>query len=138
MAALKFHIVKKYTTNQNQKGTGYAFKDFVFDCVQKMAETQEREDEKASTDDYALPSISTAQTPLSCKRLPVKDSVDHLQVGLRKHKMVHVPASEKKEICGIKKVHSLFSTQRKKGNQLYVFGLRCGTCFGEYYVKENC
>jgi hypothetical protein len=33
----KFSI-KKYTTNQNKKGNGYAFKDFLLDFVQKMTE----------------------------------------------------------------------------------------------------
>jgi hypothetical protein len=32
----QFHIVKKkYTTNQNQKAKGYAFKDFILDWLRK-------------------------------------------------------------------------------------------------------
>jgi hypothetical protein len=30
----QFHI-KTYTTNQNQKGEGCAFKDVILDCVQR-------------------------------------------------------------------------------------------------------
>jgi hypothetical protein len=37
MAALHSSILlKKYTTNPNQKGKGYAFKGCIVDCVQKM------------------------------------------------------------------------------------------------------
>jgi hypothetical protein len=33
----QLHLVeKKYTTNQNQNDQGYAFKDSVLDCVQKI------------------------------------------------------------------------------------------------------
>jgi hypothetical protein len=42
MAALNsFVLFKKYTTNQNQKGKGYAFKDFILDCVQETTEPEE-------------------------------------------------------------------------------------------------
>jgi Holliday junction resolvasome RuvABC endonuclease subunit len=51
MATLDISILlKKYTTNQNWKGKGYAFKDFIPACVQKMMEAAEVEDEKDSAD----------------------------------------------------------------------------------------
>jgi len=37
-----FTVVKKYTTNQNQKGKGYALKDFIRECVRNMTEPRER------------------------------------------------------------------------------------------------
>jgi hypothetical protein len=46
-----FTLVKKYTTNQNQKCKGYAVKDFILDYVWSMTEPEEREDEKLSTED---------------------------------------------------------------------------------------
>ena len=46
----QFHVVQKYTTNLNRKGKGYAFKDFIPACVQKMTEAAEGEDEKDSAD----------------------------------------------------------------------------------------
>jgi hypothetical protein len=46
-----FTLVKKYTTNQNQKGNGYTLKDFILDCVWSMTEPEGREDEKHSTED---------------------------------------------------------------------------------------
>jgi hypothetical protein len=43
MAALNSSILlKNFTTNQNQEGKGYAFKDFIRDCVEKMRATRER------------------------------------------------------------------------------------------------
>ena len=44
-------LFKKYTTNHNEKGKGYAFQDFMLDGVQKMTESLERKDEKDGTDD---------------------------------------------------------------------------------------
>jgi len=41
-----FILFTKYTTNQNQKGKGYAFKDFILDCVWEMTEPENREDRK--------------------------------------------------------------------------------------------
>jgi hypothetical protein len=50
MAALNsFTLSKKYTTNEIQKCKGYAFKDFILDCVRKMTEPEGREDENDST-----------------------------------------------------------------------------------------
>jgi hypothetical protein len=51
-----FILFTKYTTNQNQKGKSYAFKDFTLDCVWEMTEPKKREDEKNSADDKSLPS----------------------------------------------------------------------------------
>ena len=49
MAGLNiFILLKNYTTNQKQKGKGYAFKDFILDCVQKMMKSEEEEDERDS------------------------------------------------------------------------------------------
>ena len=46
MAGLNISILKK--KHQKQKGKGYAFKDFILDCVQKMMESEEEEDERDS------------------------------------------------------------------------------------------
>lgn len=52
MVALNSSIpFKKYTTNHNQKGKGYAFQDFMLDGVQKMTEPLERKDGEDGTDD---------------------------------------------------------------------------------------
>jgi hypothetical protein len=68
MATLNnFILFKKYTTHPNPKGKGYAFKDFILDCTEKMTEPQEREDKKDSTDDDSLVSMSPAPTPPPCK-----------------------------------------------------------------------
>jgi hypothetical protein len=62
MAALNSFIFKKHTTNQKQKGKGYAFKDFILDCVQEMTEPDERKDGKNSAGDESLALTSTART----------------------------------------------------------------------------
>jgi len=41
-----FILFTKYTTNQHQKGKGYAFKDFILDCVWEMTEPKKRDDRK--------------------------------------------------------------------------------------------
>lgn len=51
MAALKFHLKKESTTNQNWKGKDYTFKEFISDCVQKMTEPAQREGGNDSTVD---------------------------------------------------------------------------------------
>jgi hypothetical protein len=67
IAALNsFILFKKYTTNQNEEGNGYAFKDFILEFVQKITEQEEREDEKDSTIEL-LASTSTASAPLPHK-----------------------------------------------------------------------
>lgn len=38
------HIVQKYTTYKNKKHKGYAFKDSILDCVQKMMKPEGGED----------------------------------------------------------------------------------------------
>jgi hypothetical protein len=73
----QFHTVqKKYTTNQNKKGKGSAFKDFLLDCAQKITEPAESEKEKDSADDESLASISTVPTPPPRKRPPVTDPAE--------------------------------------------------------------
>jgi len=47
-----FHIIQKYITNQNQRGICYAVKDIIRDCIQKMTEVEEREDEKNGADKH--------------------------------------------------------------------------------------
>lgn len=54
-------MFKKHTTNQKQKGKGYAIKDFIL-CVQEMIEPDERKDGKDSADDESLALTSTALT----------------------------------------------------------------------------
>ena len=61
MAALNSFMFKKHTTNQKQKGKGYAIKDFIL-CVQEMIEPDERKDGKDSADDESLALTSTALT----------------------------------------------------------------------------
>jgi hypothetical protein len=90
-----------------------------------MTQPQGKEYKKDGTDDESLASTSRALTPPPQKQPLVKDPGDSLQGGLKKHKMVHVPPNKKKSTASRK--CSLFSTQRKKGNQFYVFGLRSGT-----------
>jgi hypothetical protein len=47
MAALNSSILlKTFNTNQNQKGKGYAFRDFILDCVEKMRATRERRQDR--------------------------------------------------------------------------------------------
>lgn len=46
----QFHIVQKIHHKPKSEGKGYAFKDFIPACVQKMAEAAEGEDEKDSAD----------------------------------------------------------------------------------------
>jgi len=50
---------KKHTTNQKQKGKGYAFKDFILDCVQEMTEPDKGKD---GAGDESLALTSTART----------------------------------------------------------------------------
>jgi hypothetical protein len=57
----------------------------------------------------------------------VKEPADRLQGGLRKHKIVQVPPTEKKERSGIENVYRLFRTQTKKRNQFYTLDWQCGT-----------
>jgi len=62
MATLNSFVFKKHTTNQKQKGKGYAFKDFILDCVQEMTEHDKRKDGKDSAGDESLTLTSTAWT----------------------------------------------------------------------------
>jgi hypothetical protein len=68
MTALNsFTLFKKYTTNQNEKGSkGYASMDIILDCVDKMGVTRERR-RKDDADDESLTSTSTVPTPPPCK-----------------------------------------------------------------------
>jgi hypothetical protein len=75
-------LFKKFKTNHNQKGKGWAFTDFMVDCVEKMTEPQEREDEKDRAGNGPLASISTARK-LPRKRQPGKGPFDLLQSGLQ-------------------------------------------------------
>ena len=86
IAALNNSVLfKKYITNQ--KGKGYAFEDLILDCVKKMTQSAQREGDSLSTESESLASTSTALTEPLCKQLPVTDVVDHLQGGLKIHKM---------------------------------------------------
>jgi hypothetical protein len=61
IAALNtFILFKIYTTNQNEKGKDYAFKDLILDYVKKMTEPAQREGENKSAEDETLASTSTA------------------------------------------------------------------------------
>jgi len=53
-AALKSSLFEKYTTFQYQKAKGCAFKDFILDCVHKVTDPSEGEDEKGSEDNESL------------------------------------------------------------------------------------
>ena len=91
-------LLKKYTTNQNCKGKGYVFKDFIPACVQKMMEAAEVEDEKDSADSAVhqqhrhYSHTKTADNGSSC-----------LQVGLKMNKMADVPPSEKKKVAALRR-----------------------------------
>jgi hypothetical protein len=64
-----FLLFTKNTTNQNQKGKGYAFKDFILYCLGNDRARKERR-YKDSADDESLPSTSTVPappTPPACK-----------------------------------------------------------------------
>jgi hypothetical protein len=39
-------LFKIFKTNQNQKKKGYAFKDLILDCVEKMSATKQRRQER--------------------------------------------------------------------------------------------
>jgi hypothetical protein len=41
-------LFKKYTTDQNQKSKDYTFKDFILDCVHKMTDPAQTQDENSS------------------------------------------------------------------------------------------
>lgn len=101
-------LFKKYIGNQNQKGKGYAFEDLILDCVKKMTQPAQREGDSLSTEGESLASTSTAPTEPSCKQLLVADVVDLLQRGLKIHKIVYVPLSEK-ERYSREKLESLLS-----------------------------
>jgi hypothetical protein len=62
VAALNSFVLKKYTTNQKQKGKGYAFKDVILDCIQEMTEPDERKDGIESAGDESPAFTSTART----------------------------------------------------------------------------
>ena len=53
---------KNYITNQNQKCKGWAFRDFIFDCVQKKTEQEGREDDEVSADVESVDSTFRAST----------------------------------------------------------------------------
>jgi hypothetical protein len=85
-----FILFKKYSTHQKKK-----VKALIPDCVREMIEPAQGEDENYSSDDESQAATSTAPTPPTPKRPPVKEPADRLQGGLRKRKMVQVPPTEK-------------------------------------------
>jgi hypothetical protein len=107
-------LFKKYITNQNEKGKGYAFEDLILDCVKKMTQTAEREGGNLSTEGESVASTSTARTEPSCKQLPVADVFHLLQGRLKIHEMVYVPLSEKERYEGrlTSNAHSEISRER--------------------------
>jgi hypothetical protein len=66
-------LLKKYTTNQNNKGKGFVFKDFIIDCVQEITDVAQTEEKKGSTHNESLALTSTALIIQSCRRQPVMD-----------------------------------------------------------------
>jgi hypothetical protein len=68
----QFHILKKIHHKHKSKGQDWAFRDFVFDCVQKMTEQEGREDEEVSADDESVASTLRASTAEPSKRPRVK------------------------------------------------------------------
>jgi hypothetical protein len=46
--AKQFHSVQKHTTDQNQKGKDYAFKDFILYLIQEITDSAWREGENDS------------------------------------------------------------------------------------------
>jgi hypothetical protein len=51
--------LKKFTTFQYQKDKGFTFKDFILDCVQKVTDPSQGEDEKGSGDNESLATVLT-------------------------------------------------------------------------------
>jgi hypothetical protein len=104
----------KYTTNQNQKGKGCALKDLILDCVQKITEPSEREDENGSADhEESLAIISPAPSPSPLtphKRLPVKDPADCSQLDLKLLKWFMFFTKFKKNDAAMRKCRILVST----------------------------
>jgi len=62
-AAVKSSIFEKFTTFQYQKDKGFAFKDFILNCVQKVTDPSEGEDEKVSGDNESLATVLTTPQP---------------------------------------------------------------------------
>lgn len=62
-AAVKSSIFEKFTTFQYQKDKGFAFKDFILNCVQKVTDPSEGEDEKVSGDSESLATVLTTPQP---------------------------------------------------------------------------
>jgi hypothetical protein len=110
MATLNsFILFKKNTTKGKYKKSKYKFKDFILDCVEKMTESNkqcvEGEVSINEVNGETIASDSSAVTPPSAtlKRPPVKDPANRLEGGLKIHKMVHVPASNKKKNGAMRK-----------------------------------
>jgi hypothetical protein len=93
-----FILLKKFTTNQNQKGKGYAFKYFILDSVRKMIEPEEREEENDSADDEPVASRSTAPMSRPRKRQPMQVPVWRVLAASQEYKWFH---QVKKDRCGI-------------------------------------
>jgi len=85
-----FHIVQKI--HRNQKGKYSKFRGLILDCIQKIMELVQREDECVST---------SAQLPF--RSLSVVNLANRLQDGYEICKMVHVPLSEIKKHGAMKK-----------------------------------
>ena len=132
-------LFKKLKKNQNQKCTGYAFKDYVLPVLIKW-EPQEREDKKDSADNESLALTSTAHTDTTA---PQNDGCWRTQLTICrvdseniKWFMFHI----KKNGVAWRRC-SLSSTWTKKGYQLYMFTLWCGnlknSVFRQISHEEN-
>lgn len=75
----------------------------ILDCVgrgggeENVIEPTEEEWESNSIEDESLVSASTLLAQALCKLPPVTDPAYHLQGGLKIHKTIYVPPSEKKK-----------------------------------------
>jgi hypothetical protein len=117
------------------------------DCVKKMTESNkqcgEGEESRSEVVDDCVSSDSSTVTPPSAplKRPPVKDPVNRLEGGLKIHKMVHVPPSNKKKNGAMRKCRVRAKNKIRK--EISVMCASCGvalckiSCFNAYHKKKN-
>jgi hypothetical protein len=140
-ATNSFILLKKKTSVQKYKGKGYAFKDFLLDCIEAMTAPRLPEEETDAHEEESLASTSSAPTPPPLKRPPKKDSDNRLQGGLKAHKMIHVPLSTKKKGAAMRRCRVCSSHGVRK--ETSVMCSNCGValcktpCFHDYHTKKK-
>ena len=137
MAALNsFLLLKKFTKNDKQRTMRYGFKDFILDCVQEMTSRREEND---NVDEDSLSTLTPTIPPR--KRPPMSDPAIRLEGGLKLHKMIHVPPSEKKQHSAMRKcrVCSVHKKRKETSTMCSTCGVGlCKTpCFFDYHTKKK-